>query len=339
MKKDFLNCLKCPQTGSDLTLEVTKSDGNEIIEGYLINKDGYKYKITDGLPDMIYDEVYVGDSVFARNYYTGISETYDEYLHITFDLYKDSPENTRGFMVNLLELKDTDNVLEVSAGTGKDSEVILPKITKGHLTLLDLTPAMLFKAQKNLEKFQNVDYVAGTALSLPFPDNYFDKLYCFTGVGHFPDRKRALKEMARVVKVGGRVVFSEKNIPLWLRDTTYGKICANNNPMFLQDAPLADIPVEARNLGIRWILGNVHYVVDYTVGDGEPTGNFDLEIPGARGGSFNTRYYGKLEGVTPETKKLALQAQQYTGKSMHKWLDELIKNEAEKILKEKHALD
>jgi SAM-dependent methyltransferase len=192
---------------------------------------------------------------------------------------------------------------------------------------------MLKHAQQRLANVSvPVELVCGTAVSLPFDTNYFDSLFCFAGVGHFRDIKSALFEMARVVKPGGKVVFCEKNVPLWLRETEYGKILINNNPMFADEAPLKFIPVEARNLCIRWINGNVHYVVDYIVGEGEPKGNFDIELPGARGGTFNTRYFGKLEGVTAETKKLAIKAKEKSGVSMHKWLDNIINKEAKKIL-------
>ncbi len=327
MRKEILDRLICPKTGSKLEL---KGD-------VLVNKNGDEYSIIEGLPDMIYEEELIGDAKFARNYYTQISDTYDENLHVTFELYNDSERSVREFQINKLNPKPGDNILEVSAGTGKDSEIIVQKLgDKGSLTLLDITPAMLQKARENLKNSTiPIDFVAGTACSLPFADNTFDKLYCFTGIGHFPDIKKAFKEMARVVKTGGKVVFCEKNVPPWLRDTTYGKILINNNPMFAYDIPLDKLPVEARNVGVHWILGNVHYVVDYTVGEGEPVGNFDLELPGERGGTFNTRYFGKLEGVTPETKKLALKAREKTGVSMHKWLDDLIKCESLRILEEK----
>jgi len=147
-------------------------------------------------------------------------------------------------------------------------------------------------------------------------------------VGHFSDQRKAIREMVRVVRTGGRVVFCEKNVPLWLRQTTYAKILINNNPMFAEDAPLEFIPVEARNVGIRWILGNVHYVVDFSVGDGEPVGNFDITLPGSRGGTFNTRYFGKLEGVSEEAKKLYERAAQHKGLSLHQWLDSAVREAA-----------
>ncbi len=335
MKKETLDYLVCPKTGSKLELKDEKINENgEIIEGILVNKNNNKYLIVDTFPDMVYEEEFIGDAKFARNYYTQISNTYDENLHVTFELYNDEELATREFMINLLNLKHNDKVLEVSAGTGKDSELIIKKLSKeGSLTLLDITPSMLKRAKENLrDSSVPLEFIVGTACALPFPDNTFNALYCFAGVGHFPDIKKGLKEMARVVKTGGKVVFCEKNVPPWLKNTQYGKILINNNPMFAYDIPIKHIPVEARNLGVHWILGNVHYVVDYTVGEGEPVGNFDLELPGERGGTFNTRYFGKLEGVTSETKNLAIKARNKLGIPMHKWLDDIVKREAQKIM-------
>jgi len=339
MKIENLKNYRCPISGDKL--EIDKSSmiiEDKIIEGILLSKNiKRKYFIKNGCIDFITPEQEIKGAAFARKYYSEIDKTYDENVHITFELYNENELDIRNRMIDLLELKPKYKVLEVSAGTGKDSEIIASRLNKdGGLWLLDISPDML---AYNMERMKNVEipveHVVASACALPFIDNSFDALYCFAGVGHFPDLPMGLKEMARVVKPGGKVVFCEKNVPEWLRETEYGKICINNNSMFADTVPLRYIPVEARNVGVRWINGNVHYVFDYTVGIGEPKGNFDMEIPGVRGGSFNTRYYGKMEGITSETKKLAFEAQKRTGKSMHKWLDDLIRKEAEILLKKR----
>lgn len=335
MKAKALTFLRCPKTKSMLQfLDPIDVLGDEIIEGTLCNNLGDKYYIANGIPDLVTEDDLIGGALFARNYYKGIASTYDENVDITFQLYYENEQLSRNFMIDLLNLKIDSRVLEISAGTGKDSELILKRLSeKGELICLDISPDMLYYAKQKLNNFDNyTEAISGSACNLPFEDNSFDALYCFAGVGHFPSMQKGLSEMARVVKPGGKVVFCEKNVPQWLRNTTYGKILINNNPMFAYDAPLKYIPVEARNVGIRWIIGNVHYVVDYTVGEGEPIGNFDLELPGDRGGTFNTRYFGKLEGLTNETKELALTAFKHSGMSLHKWLDEIIKLESIKIL-------
>jgi ubiquinone/menaquinone biosynthesis C-methylase UbiE len=337
MKVKSLDKYRCPLSGCELKISKYSniSDGN-ISDGFLFSENiNKKYFIKNGYVDFITPEQEIKGAAFARKYYSEIAKTYDENVHITFELYNEEELNIRNRMIDLLELKPNYKVLEVSAGTGKDSEIIASRLSKeGELWLLDISPHMLAYNIERLKSFDiPTEFVVASACALPFRDNSFDALYCFAGIGHFPDLHTGLKEMARVVKPGGKVVFCEKNVPEWLRDTEYGKICINNNPMFSEPVPLKFIPVEARNVGVRWINGNVHYVFDYTVGVGEPRGNFDLELPGERGGTFNTRYYGKLEGVTMETKKKAIEAQKLTGKSMHKWLDEIILKEAEKIIK------
>jgi ubiquinone/menaquinone biosynthesis C-methylase UbiE len=338
MRVSNLAKYRCPISGEGLELDKSSEIiSGKIRDGILLSRGNQrKYFIKNGYIDFITPEQEIKGAAFARKYYSEIAKTYDENVHITFELYNEKESTVRNRMIDLLELKPNYEVLEVSAGTGKDSEIIASRLGKeGGLWLLDISPDMLVY---NIERLKSVgiptEFIVASACSLPFVDNSFDALYCFAGVGHFPDLPKGLKEMARVVKPGGKVVFCEKNVPEWLRETDYGKICINNNSMFADPVPLKHIPVEARDVGVRWINGNVHYVFDYTVGVGEPKGNFDLELPGERGGTFNTRYYGKLEGVSNETKKKAIEAQKLTGKSMHKWLDEIILREAGKILNE-----
>src|ERR1035437_63597 len=338
MRVSNLAKYRCPISGEGLELDKSSEIiSGKIRDGILLSRGNQrKYFIKNGYIDFITPEQEIKGAAFARKYYSEIAKTYDENVHITFELYNEKESTVRNRMIDLLELKPNYEVLEVSAGTGKDSEIIASRLGKeGGLWLLDISPDMLVY---NIERLKSVgiptEFIVASACSLPFVDNSFDALYCFAGVGHFPDLPKGLKEMARVVKPGGKVVFCEKNVPEWLRETDYGKICINNNSMFADPVPLKHIPVEARDVGVRWINGNLHYVFDYTVGVGEPKGNFDLELPGERGGTFNTRYYGKLEGVSNETKKKAIEAQKLTGKSMHKWLDEIILREAGKILNE-----
>ena len=161
-----------------------------------------------------------------------------------------------------------------------------------------------------------------------------DCVYSFGGVGEFSDISQFLKECVRVTKTGGKVVIGDENLPIWLRDTEFGKILSNYNPQFLSHVPFANLPVEAKNVKCEWIIGGVFYLIEFEVGEGEPKANFSFEIPGQRGGTHLTRMYGNLEGVTLDVKKLAYEAQKKSGMSMHSWLNQLIKKEAKKVLKD-----
>jgi len=202
----------------------------------------------------------------------------------------------------------------------------------------DISREMLLICQ---EKLKNVDVETevhqGNASKLPYAAQTFDAVYSFGGVGMntYSNNKEAIAEMVRVTKIGGRIVFGGLSLAPWLRSTHFAKVLINHNSHYANDILLNDLPIQARNLNLNWILEGAGFVVDFTVGSGEPKANFDYQIPGPRGGTLLTRYMGNLEGVTPETKNLALKAREKLGVSMHQWLEDLIKREAEKVLIDK----
>lgn len=119
-------------------------------------------------------------------------------------------------------------------------------------------------------------------------------------------------------------------MPQWLRDTEFGKVLMNSNPHYKFDLPLDYLPVEARNVRIDWIIGGVFYVISFDVGEGIPYANLDFEIPGVRGGTHRTRYYGHTEGLSPEAIELAKKAREISGKSMFDWLNDAVIEAARK---------
>ncbi|HSW71346.1 MAG TPA: methyltransferase domain-containing protein, partial [Gammaproteobacteria bacterium] len=262
------------------------------------------------------------------------AEAYDELQGLTFAIQNEDEAAVRKDMVKSLDLRKNFKVLELSCGTGRDSENIAAQLDKnGELFVQDLSGAMLRQCKMKLEKLTvPVEYVVGNASYLPYPDHYFDAVFSFGGLNVFEDPKRALKEMVRVTKPNGKIVVGDESLPVWLYDTEFGRTLLNANPLFKHNVPFDLIPVEARNVSVKWIIGGVYYLISFTVGEGEPKGNFDLKIPGRRGGTLRTRYHGQLEGVTEETKKLVLEAAAKNKKSIHDWLDQALRAAAEKSL-------
>jgi hypothetical protein len=127
-------------------------------------------------------------------------------------------------------------------------------------------------------------------------------------------------------------VAGDESLPPWLYETEYGRLLLSNNPLFSKPIPFADLPIEARDVTVRWVIGGAYYLIDFAVGEGEPKADFDLEIPSRRGGTLRTRYYGKLEGVTPEAYELVNRATEKSGKSRHRWLDDVVREAAKKEL-------
>jgi ubiquinone/menaquinone biosynthesis C-methylase UbiE len=327
---------QCPETGSALTLEIERQEKGEVVAGWLTSPTGRRHAINDGIPDLTFPPMLHATEQKSRDFYNQRAEIYDKYLHLTFETFWEDETVTRNKMVDSLELKPHHRVLEVSCGSGRDSALLAQRLdASGKLYLQDISLPMLEKCVERLHGVSvPIEYSVSNGSYLPFPDRYFDAVYHFGGLGEFGDIKRALKEFARVTKVGGRVVVGDESMPPWLRETRFAKILTATNPQFNAPLPLQEMPVEARDVRLRWMIGGVFYLIDFVVGEGEPPANFNYEIPGPRGGTHLTRVDGQLEGVKLETKALALQAMEKSGKSMHAWLDEVVKAAAKRELGE-----
>lgn len=327
---------RCPETGASLTLAVIERIGDEILAGEFHSPNGTSYELAEGIPDFTFPSVLREEDAFARRTYDHVADVYDEYLPLTFETFSCEEPIERNRMVDRLHLRSGQRVLEVGAGTGRTSAFIAERLQgEGHIYVHDISRGILRKAQERLaDEDVKTSFVISNGVYLPFPSDYFDAVFHFGGLNMFSDIRRGLSEMARVVRPGGRVVVGDESIPPWLRSTEISRVLINSSSHFACPLPIQDIPVEARDVAIEFIIGGVFYLISFTVGEGEPTANFDLEIPGARGGTHRTRMYGQLEGVTAATKDLALKARAKKGTSMHKWLDEVVRQAAQRDLDE-----
>ena len=173
-----------------------------------------------------------------------------------------------------------------------------------------------------------IEYYVCTAACLPFPDDFFDAAFHFGGINLFSDKRKAIQEMARVVREGGKIVIGDESLAPWLRESIYGKILMNSNNLYSDTSPIDLLPENARDVCLRWMIGNAYYAIDFRIEGSYPKIDLDLPILGRRGGTHRTRYYGVLEGVTIEAKELALKAAEHSNVSIHEWLDSAVRNQA-----------
>lgn len=100
-----------------------------------------------------------------------------------------------------LELKPTDDLLDVGTGPGGFPGRLRASGHTGRLVGLDQSPGMIEKARAS---YQGVEFIVGDAMDLPSPDSSFDAVSARHMLYHVPDLKRALEQARRVLKPGGR---------------------------------------------------------------------------------------------------------------------------------------
>lgn len=113
-------------------------------------------------------------------------------------------------IIQQLNLKASDAVLDVAAGTGEPGLSIAAQLSSGKVIITDLSEDMLTIARENASKREitNIETVACDVCELPFADNTFDAISCRMGFMFFPDMLLAAKEILRVLKPGGRFATS-----------------------------------------------------------------------------------------------------------------------------------
>lgn len=94
-------------------------------------------------------------------------------------------------------------VLDVMTGTGAVAAEVVGRA--GRVVGVDVSAGMLAQARTRVP---GAAFVRGDATALPFPDGAFDVAVCAAGVFFLPDMPGGVREWARVVRPGGRVVVS-----------------------------------------------------------------------------------------------------------------------------------
>ena len=173
------------------------------------------------------------DSKFAGS----IPALYDRYLGpLIFQPY------AADLAQRLSDLKHG-NLLEIAAGTGILTRE-LARTLSPHVSIVatDLNQPMLDFASAQFHHLRAITWQQANALDLPFQDQSFDLVVCQFGVMFFPDKSTAYREVLRVLKRGGRFLFSawdrleDNEIPLAVADGV-SSLFPHDPPQFMARTP------------------------------------------------------------------------------------------------------
>ena len=343
VKASSVSSYRCPVDSSALRVEDPVAASSALIEqGTLVSGGGRRYPVINGVPHIVYPERLAPIEEQTRTEYDRVADAiYDTAVDWQFAAFLEDEHVVREGMVDALDVHAGDRVLEVGCGTGRDSHRLARRLgDSGVLFLQDLSANMVFacrqhmSAQATHETFRcSFEYSVCNVTHLPFADGFFDRVFHFGGLNQFADIPTAMRELTRVTRTSGRILVGDEGVAPWLKGTEFEAIVTTNNPLFRAEIPLGVLPTCARDVTVKWIVASCFYIIAFTKGDGPPPLDLDLPHQGWRGGSMRTRYFGQLEGVTPEAKALARQAAAAEGVSLHEWLSRLVKEAAERTLR------
>ena len=142
-----------------------------------------------------------------------IAEKYD-LLNRVMSLGMD--KKWRRALISSLELSGPSKCLDVATGTADVAIEVAKHYGESAVVGLDPSLGMLAVGHTKIDSEElsdRVELIKGDAQKLPFSDNEFDACCISFGIRNVPDRKLALREMARVTRPGGRIGILELGTP------------------------------------------------------------------------------------------------------------------------------
>ena len=270
MKRETLNLLCCPICHSNLTLEDEKEANNEIISGILkCQSCGKSYKIVDGIPDFLTQEMLNETDKKWMLEYDGMARTYDILMGIIIPSLSLRLEPLGRYnWAKQLNVKKGACILDVATGTGRNIPFLLKQVGRsGKIMAMDVSKGMLTYAKTKIRKkgWKNVELQRANASYLPYRDNTFDAVIHVGGINTFGEKEKALHEMVRVAKPNAKILIVDEGMSSEKEKTFLGRFLIKINALYRSKPPTELLPKNVENVKVRWEFNPLwpHYNMEF----------------------------------------------------------------------------
>ncbi len=125
--------------------------------------------------------------------------------------------NAQRKAISVVNIRPGMHFLDIGCGTGwAVGEAAKLADGKGAFYGVDLSPKMVEKARENFRGRVEIHFLEANVEAIPLDSDFFDAVICTNSFHHYPRPDRALAEMRRLLKKGGRLVILDPTANTWI---------------------------------------------------------------------------------------------------------------------------
>ena len=170
--------------------------------------EGNSFPIVNGVPRF----------VAGQNYTNSFGFQWNKFEKTQLDRESNSSNFTKKRFFAETEWKGEDlvgqDILEAGSGAGRFTQVVLD-YTKANLYSFDYSDAVSANFRNNSHHGERLHLFQADMYKMPFPDNSFDKVFCFGVLQHTPDFRKSIKALVDKARPGGEIVVDFYAIKGW----------------------------------------------------------------------------------------------------------------------------